>query len=127
MNANKAISEDGHVPQSPSAFPPSHSLTLGIWFTFVRLADPSWSVWVQTRGGDEGLPRSKQTLCKLVSKLVFLSRLLSVESVFRASSSKSFSICASFRFRNHYLTFIILYLSNLMHFVILTTNQGLVT
>ena len=34
----------------------SHSVTLGIWFTFVLLADPSWSVWVQTRreGGGGG-------------------------------------------------------------------------
>lgn len=34
----------------------SHSVTLGIWFTFVLLTDPSWSVWVQTweeGGGSE--------------------------------------------------------------------------
>ena len=47
--------------------PPQHSrsVTLGIWFTFARLADPSWSVWVQTRrkegalGSKEHFPKTK--------------------------------------------------------------------
>ncbi len=46
----------------------SHSVTLGIWFGFVLVADPSWSVWVQT-WRKEGVPISKQHFTKI--KLIF--------------------------------------------------------
>lgn len=59
---------------------PSHSCTLGIWFTFVLLADLSRSVWVGTRRGRGGGSEIKATLSE--SKVGILWRISPMKTLF---------------------------------------------
>lgn len=77
----------------------SHSVTLGIWFTFVLLTDPSWSVWVQTweEGGGSEI---EGTLSENeVGILWWISPLKTLKQD-KEYISQFVSMCPSFRLRN---------------------------